>query len=62
MTDCVHHVALCPTCGGLEATTLTRLTGVTGISLTLADGTTQALPGAALYVGPSPAPCDRTEV
>lgn len=56
--DCIHHLALCPTCGGLDAVRLDRLPGVTGITYTLNDGSTTTSHPTAVYVGPASTPCN----
>lgn len=53
LPDCHHHVELCAECGGLLATRLNRVHGVTSIALD--DGPTR--PVTAVYVGRLPEPC-----
>lgn len=55
--DCIHHVSLCPTCGGLEAARLDRVPGISGITITFADGTTETSSPTSVYIGPAPTPC-----
>ncbi|MFD8710382.1 hypothetical protein ACFV07_07895 [Streptomyces anulatus] len=57
MADCIHHVAICATCGGLEATRLDRIPGVTSFTITWGDGTAEAISGD-VFIGPAAEPCE----
>ncbi|MEU0157953.1 hypothetical protein ABZ154_03670 [Streptomyces sp. NPDC006261] len=58
MADCIHHVAICTTCGGLEATRLDKLPGVTSLAITWGDGTTSTTSGD-VFIGPAGEPCEK---
>lgn len=57
MTDCIHHLSLCTTCGGLDAVRLDRLPGITSMTITYADGTTEIGTPTAVYIGPASTSC-----
>lgn len=56
--ECIHHLAICNTCGGLDVVRLDALPGITKATLTLNDGTQRDLTGATFYLGPATTPCD----
>lgn len=58
MTDCIHHLDLCPDCHGLRVTRMDRLEGVTSISI---DGPLKFSGEAKVYIGPVPEPCDNPQ-
>lgn len=56
--DCIHHIALCPDCGGLDAVRLDRLPGVTAVEFIAAEGSGFRATGEVkVYIGPAPGPC-----
>lgn len=56
--DCIHHIALCTECGGLEAVRLDRLPGVTAAKMTMGDGSSFRMTGdVKVYIGPAFGPC-----
>ena len=58
--DCIHQLALCPDCGGLQATRLDRLPGV--VSITIDGDPSVAYSGPAeVFIGPVPEPCTPKE-
>lgn len=56
MANCIHHLDLCPDCGGLEVIRLDEVPGITGGTLTLGDGREVGLSGV-IYLGPASTPC-----
>ncbi|MBO4275714.1 hypothetical protein [Microbispora triticiradicis] len=48
----VDHIAICSCCQGLTVTRMERFGEVASSSLTFGDGSTLALSGGTLYVGP----------
>lgn len=59
MAECIHHVALCPDCGGLQAVRLDRLPGVT--SVTLSAGPFSFTGPMEIYLGPVDEPCGKEQ-
>jgi hypothetical protein len=58
MADCIHHLDICPDCGGLDVVRLDEMQGVTGGTLTLGNGGEIDLSGATFYIGPASTPCE----
>lgn len=56
----MHHVQLCPNCGGLDAVTLPRLGGVHSLTITLEGGRTYYSGPGAVYIAPRREPCTAT--
>lgn len=54
--DCIHHLTICPTCGGLDATRLNRVPGIT--SITFGDGAFRSQGPVTVYMGPAFTPCN----
>jgi hypothetical protein len=55
---CIHQLAVCPDCGGLEITEYTELTGtVSGVTIDGDRGRYTAPAGTRLFWTPGPTPC-----
>lgn len=57
MTDSLHRTEMCGECGGLVASELKRLTGVTALTLRTADGEVISSGNPKVYIGPAAEPC-----
>lgn len=58
MADCIHHLNICPDCGGLEAIRLDEVPGISDVAVT-GDGGRFTLAGVVtVYAGPASTPCD----
>ncbi|MGC4947715.1 hypothetical protein ACLQ2N_16155 [Streptomyces sp. DT224] len=60
MPERLHHVDLCPDCGGLRASVAEGI-DVVGFKVTYVDGSTMTAGPGRIYVGPVEEPCPRKE-
>jgi hypothetical protein len=62
VSDCIHNVRLCPTCGGLQTQKMERLPGVTSVELTLNGESPVTMTGPVkVYIGPVFDECPQVE-